>query len=86
MTDREDSSMPEKTLRKRKETKHPGLSRSRMCKCVSVCAGYMPLRSLGVPERLIFCACPITNSCVRSVTAERVMGTLECDAIQRLFI
>lgn len=52
MTDREDSSMPEKTLRKRKETKHRRLSLSSMCKmylCVHVCAGYVPVRRLGVP-------------------------------------
>ena len=59
MTDREDSSMPEKTLRKRKETKHPSLSLSSMCKyvyvCVHVCAGTMPPQELSLPGTHCFC-------------------------------
>ena len=41
MTDQEGSGMPEKTLRKRKETKHPHLPLSSVCKCVFVCVMYV---------------------------------------------
>lgn len=52
MTDREASSKPEKTLRKRKVTKHPWLclpACANVCLCVRVGAGSMALDRLGVP-------------------------------------
>lgn len=62
MTDHEDSSMPEKTLRKRKETKHLSLPLCLVCVnvylCVHVCVGTMPQHAIEIH----FCGCPITHS------------------------
>lgn len=86
MTDREASSKPEKTLRKRKVTKHPWLclpACASVCLCVHVGAGFMPLDSPKVASFFFFFlgAC-ITRCRVQSVTfSERLTSSLECDTI-----
>lgn len=47
MTDRKDSSMPEKTLRKRKETKHPG-SLCLACVNVYMCVHVLYVQGTGL--------------------------------------
>lgn len=83
MTDRKDSSMPEKTLRKRKETEHPELSLSSMCKvylCVHVCAG-IPLCNLSETRVvLVLLHIAVVHP------SERDVGKTGCDATQTLFI
>lgn len=79
MTDQEDSNMPEKTLRKRQETKHPRLSLSGMCECVFQYACMCRVHSSAWPPLDIFCA-----RIAVFILSGSVMSALECDATLRL--